>query len=330
MAVDVGVQVSAGDGYDSWPVLLKQDDTLTLLYGRGTLHGIETGRLVKEQVGTWDDRWVDPPTWSSAASATTIHNSSDDDAVFGIGQDSSGNPLAWIRERSLADAKTWRLKRKTGSSWSTLASPTFTHEPVVIRNIVTSHGYLMAWWHNDDYDFGVVVSDDDGETWTQVAIATAAAAAAAPVEGELLPLADGRLFGIGRTQVTTDGLFQMQLAANGDPTVPGDWTITETNIADQQLTPATFTLRNNADGDPTIGLYYFDRENGVLRYREATVASVWGSPTSWPDADAIAEVTPDIADTGYPAAVYDDNKDVVVFYAGDGDTSIRAVTVKRA
>ena len=312
--------LSPGIRYEAWPLVIHDETTGELLgiYSTGTQHLYTSGRKVVERslVGLEWDAWSDE---------ATVYDSGNDDSTYSIGQDSTGRPLCWILERTSADLDTGTgskvLRRRDSGTWSTIAtiatgSPKIRFASPIVN---LANGDLLCAWQgiNDgSSEWGVLISADDGTTWSQHTIESALGLADWPVEIRFVVLADGALLGIGRTENVGDELFQLVCDGADDPSLPASWSRASTNIADQDRTPSALVLR-----DDVVDLYYYDRTNGILRYRTTAVATILSSPTSWPASSALVTGGGTDADGGYPHAIADPanptDRNLVVFYSGN-------------
>lgn len=306
--------VSTGDSYESWPVVAAASNgDLIVAYGDGSQHALETARQVKVQRSTDDGA-----TWGAAS---TLVNTAADDAIFSIGVDSLGDLVAFVRHITGAGVYSHKLYASTddGATWAERDAPTLSPMPVVIGPIASVAGVgLMAWWHAGPESgegvrsYGIVTSADDGATWSQTTIATGVAEVDWVVEGRLVDLGGGTIVGVGRTEVANEPLFQMTSTDSG-----ATWAIADTNIHDQYRTPAALVLHGTR-----LDLYFWDRNNGMLRYRSATAATVLADPSAWSSPSLnLASGTQAVADNGYPHAVGVGSSNVVVWYTGSSTTT---------
>jgi hypothetical protein len=304
--VDLLANVSAGDNYESWPLIVRDaSSNLVVVYSDGTQHlAYDNTRKVVCRIG-------DIGSWSADE---TVHNSADDDAAFGIGTNSSGEPLVWVLTRDIADVETHVLRKRSGGSWSTVSTPSLTNVRLISPIINVSGVGLVCHWQSPTtgtLSHGVLISSDNGVNWSQITIGTGLTTATHPVEVRLVDLGASQILGIGRTEVGGNALFQ--LTCNGSPNTPANWTVTNTTITDQYRTPAALTQRS----DGTLDLYYYDRVNGVLYHRSADPAVVFTDPTAWSGRNLILNHEGLGADGGYPHAIRRNDRNLVVFYSGN-------------
>lgn len=304
--------MSVGDSYEAWPQILQADNgDLLCIYNDGTQHQYSGNRVVRQQRSTDAGR-----TW---AAATTIINTAEDDATFGIGKTPGGDLLAWVRHEDSGGTYTHTCYASTddGATWSSRCSMSFSPNPVLMSLIeyIPTVG-LMCWWHAEvesgesENSYGYLISDDDGVTWTQTTLATGVGTNAWPSEVILQYLGDGNIFGMGRSEAAAASTKLFQITSEDYGT---SWSVVETNITDQFRTRAAVEVR-----DDEVRIYYWHRNYGILRRRTASLASIWSSPTSWPASEVVgASGYLTDADTGYPDTVQLGDEELVVYYAGD-------------
>lgn len=306
------VDVSSGDTYEAWPVIMRADNgNIVVLYGDGSTHTVDEGREVLAQVSTDDGR-----TWG--ATATVASDPAVDQSVYGAGRDSEGNLLAWVLSRTGTGSGTTtgvRVIRSTdnGQTWADLADPSWSPMPVLIWNVVSVPTVgLMAAWHGFSSNWGIVTSADDGATWTQTVVETGVGASQQPVEIELVYVGAGRILGLARRQ-SGGAMFQLQSDDYG-----ATWSRADTNIS-ELLTPAAVVLH---DDRHTLDVYLYDRDDGNIEWFRTTVDDVWDAPTSWPTSTVVATQAGLGADAGYTHAVRTpDGVNLVAFYTGSSPTT---------
>lgn len=278
-------RLNSNAGYSYYPVVVREPTTGTVIVaygGDGTGHDYYTERRLVAVEGHPESGW---------GGETTIASTGDDDATFGMGLDSDNRALCWHRRRKASDDTTtpsdYELWRRTSAgSWTqvtTITAPTY--EMIEIHDIVRlESGRLMSWWHNETWEYGILYSDDNGASWTQVRFATGLADDECPVEVYMVELANGDLIALARNQGSpgTDPLWQLTCDAADDPTVPGNWTVAASNISDAEY--STASIVNVAD---TLHIYYAHRSNRDILYRTVDASDVYASPTSWPAATTL-------------------------------------------
>ena len=309
--------------YESWPLVVQDGDSdqLVVIYNRGAQHLYEQARRVvaRPLLGLgWDHYGPEETVWDPADPAEAYTSSA--------GVDSAGRPLVWVLERTSGDADTGTgqqvLRRREAGAWSTvttIAVGAYTPKIRLIDPILTlPSGDMLAHWFgvsDGDSEHGILYTDDDWATHTRITIASSLDDTERPVEVRFVLLADGTIYGLGRTEEVGGALFQLVLPAGDDPLTPGDWVKADTNITDQERTPVGLV----AEADDTLHAYYYDRGTGVLRYRTVAAATVLASATSWPASTALVTGGGIDADGGYPHAIADPDdptRNLVVWYSG--------------
>ena len=302
--------------YKSWPSLIRDGRTVRLVYNAGSQHNVTTTRGVFSRTGAN----------SFTTDETVIDTASVDDASYGVGTDSSLNPLVWVNQRDGTDADTGIvLRRRSGGSWSTLVSPAFTGVRLLSHiSPVSGVGLVAQWQSRSDTTlaWGVVISDDDGASWSQVTIETGITAAQRPNEVYLLDVGSSTILGVGRSE--TGGAL-MQLTCVGDPSTLGNWTRADTNVTDIARDRGWLVPRWGDSS--TIDLYYTDRSSGALRWRSGNLATVLASPTSWGAAVTLrsgGNTGNSGADFGYVHGIQRSDRNLLTFY--DSDTGLANIT----
>jgi hypothetical protein len=325
--VSTPATVRAADAYNSWPMLLSASGRLVCIYSSGAQHTLpDTTRSVYRHVSTDNGA-----TWSAVA--VMVDTAGVDDAATGCGLDASGNMLVWVRRNGLDSNRTHHLYRSTdgGYTWSLIASPTFGTLPLQIASIfsVPTVG-LMALWHGGTYggssnSWGIVKSDDNGLSWTQVVVESGLAQAAWPTElAGVYVGSSGRILAMGRTEIIADAssaraLFQLQSDDYGD-----NWTKVTSNVTDIiQSTPAL--IYDAVTGK--VDLYYWHRNWGACKRRNVLLSTIWGNATAWPSSSAVATGSLSGPETGIVNAVLHNGEHKIAYYSGlDPNTGIYVAT----
>lgn len=308
--------VSSQIAYESWPVLARaKDGSIVCCYAAGSTHmPVDTARkaVSRRCIGT------SLRTWQSEV--TILDTASQDDSVFGLSTDDQGDLLVWVLVRTspgtVYSHKVYKSS-DSGASWSSHASPTFSPNPVNIGPGVNVSGVgIFCHWHagtesgEASNSHGVLKSTDGGATWTQVTIGSALAVADWPVEGRFVHLGSNRILGVARTEETGGNLFQITSSNDGT-----SWSVSETNISDGHRTPAAIHYDSTAD---LVTIWYWDRNNGVIRKRQVDPDAIFSSPTSWPAASTVLSGgTTSVADNGYTHSVPHNGGHALAFYAGN-------------
>lgn len=313
-AVAAATLVSAGDSYESWPVITAcpNGDTV-IIYGDGTVHATPT---VTRQIMA-----VRRPAGSGVWGAPyTLIDTVDDDSVFSVGPDGLGNLLVIARQNNGSDWKHYTYRSTDNlATVSQVAEIVVSPIPVLISPIVNVAGVgLMAHVHQGGGEpaavvtkaHGVILSTDNGGSWTYTQIATGLTDANWPVEARFLDLGGGEVLGIARNQTIGGPLFQMHRTSGGV------WTVQATNIVDGRQTPTALLL----NGD-VLTAYYYDRNSGKLRRSVSSLAAVLASPLAWARSEVVATGAASALDAGYPHAVVRDGNHLVTYYSGAAPTT---------
>ena len=132
--------------------------------------------------------------------------------ITGCGNDSQGNLLAWVRFASFSDH---RVMRYDGVSWVEISKPTLTFTGGHISNIFDVDGKLMCFYNAYYASFGVLISEDDGETWTQIEISNGYISTTMPCEISGVYLGDGKILAIARRDGGGQKMLQLQSSDSG-------------------------------------------------------------------------------------------------------------------
>lgn len=312
-------------GYNSWPMMQAIGRRLVCTYSRGTGHSIGEGvRGVYSRAS--DDCGL---TWRPEV--CIVDESDRGEVTVGKGLDSSGAMLLWVRSIKGGNYRHDLYRSRDGEAWTKLATPSLSPAPIQITDVFTVPGKgLMALWFAGDYNadgghsWGVVTSTDDGRTWTQRTVAADLATADWPTEQSVVFVGDGKLFGIGRTELGNgQRQFQLQSSDSGET-----WTCQLTNISD------TWSSTPSLIYDAQTGLvnhYYFQRGKGLVKRRANTLASVWDHPTAWTEPEVIGIGSTSTWDTGNANATLVGRTHFIAYYSGLApNTAIYALPVRAA
>ena len=184
------------------------------------------------------------------------------------GNDSQGNLLAWVRFASFSDH---RVMRYDGVSWVEISKPTLPFTGGHSSNIFDVDGKLMCFYNAYYASFGVLISEDDGETWTQIEISNGYISTTMPCEISGVYLGDGKILAIARRDGGGQKMLQLQSSDSG-----ATWTLADTNIVTNGNTPSLLIDENN-----DISFYYFDRAVGRICLFNKNLSEVWSNPTAW-------------------------------------------------
>lgn len=306
--------VQVADAYNAWPFLASAGGRLICVYSKGVVHNYpDLTRKVVCKYST--DNGV---TWS--AESTVVDTPSFDDTAVGIGKDSSGNLLLWVRKCAVSGTYAQVLFRSTdyGTSWSQISAPAFATNTIQCGGIfsVPTVG-LMSLYHAGAYGgglhaWGVVKSADDGLTWTQTQIETDLTDTTWPTEISGIYTTAGKILALGRTELSSSTVSTSRAMVQLESSDYGvTWTRTSTNITD--VVQSTPTLLS--DG-ANLHCYYYHRGWGILKRRKTTIAAVQGVPDAWPTSSALAIGSKIISDAGNASACLHDGRHYVAYYDG--------------
>lgn len=314
--------VTMPNKYSAWSFVGVTNGKLVCVYSRGLGH--EDNATPSIYVKTSKNGVV----WSIERKVIDTPNIRD--TITGKGNDTNGNMLMWVRKGSPGGSTTKHDLYKTsdGITFIQISSPIFTIVPSHIGDIfyVPSVG-LMAFYNTvgaGTHSWGLVISADNGVTWTQRKIEDNLQASECPMEISCVRLNDGKLLAIGRNEArSNDGIlaqYQMQSTDNGST-----WTKLRTNITDIALSTPSLIYNSITD---EISNYYFQRDVGALKLRKSKVVDVWDKPSNWSTSQIIANGTTNFQDTGNVNAVaYRDNH-IATYYSGDSiNTGIYATII---
>lgn len=275
-------------GYNSWPMIQAMGDRLVCTYSRDSAlpadgHTINPGtRDAYAKVSMDGGR-----TWSEEV--TVANDPTIGEVNEGIGLDSTGAAIAWVRCWGDKGLRRHELYRTTdGVSFERIASLRLDPFPMQIMDPVRVSGLgLVSPWFAGNYKkdgenaWGLLVSADDGRTWEQRTIESGLSVKEWVTEPSLVQFADGRLLIIGRCEQGLGTQFQVTSADGGKT-----WTKARTNIGDvQESTPSLVY-------DPKSGLvanYYYHRGARQLKRRVVNADFIFSRPTAWPEPEVLAE-----------------------------------------
>lgn len=315
-------------GYNSWPMIQAMGAKLVCTYSRDNAlppdgHTTNPGSRdsyakVSEDGGR---------TWS--AEVTMASDPKIAEVNEGIGLDSTGAVLAWVRCWGVEDSRRHELYRSAdGLSFTKIASLRPDPFPVQVLDpvFVTGLGLVSPWfagnYHKDGGNsWGILVSTDDGRTWEQRTIESNLPVKEWVTESSIVSLGNGRILLIGRCEQGLGTQFQVTSTDGGKT-----WTKARTNIGDvRESTPSLIY-------DPKTGLvanYYYHRGARKLKRRVAKADFIFTHPDAWPEPEVLAEgFEPRIYDAGNVKATRLQGKtDCCAWYTGTQSNATVVVTV---
>lgn len=276
-------------GYNSWPMIQAFGDKLVCTYSRDNAlpadgHTINpSSRDAYAKVSADGGR-----TWSEEVSVASDPKIGE--VNEGVGLDSTGAVIAWVRCWGKADARRHELYRtKDGVSFEKIATLRPDPFPMQIMDPVHVPGLgLVSPWFAGNYrkndgrnSWGIFVSADDGRTWEQRTIEQGLSVKEWVTEPSLVSLGGGRILIIGRCEQGLGTQFQVTSTDGGKT-----WKKMRTNIGDvSESTPSLVY-------DPCTGLvanYYYHRGARKLKRRVANADFIFTHPTEWPEPEVLAE-----------------------------------------
>ena len=281
------VVVQDAPGYNSWPMIQAFGTNLVCAYSRDS-------RLPA------DGHYIDPGSRDSYARVSadggrtwSVERVVAADPVVGevnegIGLDSTGAVLAWVRCWGAPERRRHELYRTVdGVTFERLAVPRLDPMPMQVTDIVRVPGLgLVSPWFAGSYagggnSWGVLVSGDDGLTWEQRMIEKGLAVKDWVTEPSLVSLGDGKLLIVGRCEQGLGPQFQVTSADGGRT-----WKKARTNIGDvHESTPSlVYDARTGL-----VANYYYQRGARRLKRRVARAMDVFDNPTAWPEPEVLAE-----------------------------------------
>ena len=315
-------------GYNSWPMIQAIGSTLVCTYSRDNArpydgHTIHPGsRDSYAKVSTDGGR-----TWSKEV--TVASDPKIGEVNEGIGLDSTGAVLAWVRCWGDPKSRRHELYRTTdGFAFEKIASLRLDPFPMQVLDLVfvPELGLVSPWfagnYHKDGGNsWGLLVSADDGRTWEQRTIESNLSVKEWVTESSLVPLGDGRILLIGRCEQGLGTQFQVTSVDGGKT-----WQKARTNIDDvREATPSLIY-------DAQTGLvanYYYHRGARLLKRRVAKADYIFSHPASWPEPEVLAEgFEPRAWDAGNVKATRLQGKlDCCAWYTGTQSNATVVVTV---
>ena len=319
--------VSAVPGYNSWPMIQAMGTKLVCSYSRDSAlpkegHTISPGtrdsymRCSSDGGRTWSDEIV-------VAADPKIGEVNE-----GIGLDSTGAALLWVRCWCWSKDRRHELYRTVdGRSVEKIATVRPDPFPMQVRDPVRVAGLgLVSPWFAGNYkddganSWGLLVSEDNGHTWSQRIIEKGLSLKEWVTEPSLADLGNGRLLIVGRCEKNLGGLFQVTSSDGGKT-----WKKSRTNISD--VLESTPSLVYDAKSG-LLANYYYHRGARKLKRRVAAAEFIFDHPDRWPG--------PEMLDTGFEKRAHDagnvkatrlGDTDCCAWYTGTQSNSTVVVTL---
>lgn len=292
--------------YQSWPQIARTGDVIVVAYASGAAqHQTEDDTRGVYVIRSLDDG----ATWS--APLQVVNSASADESTFGIGLNSVGDLLLWVRVASGGYSNVLYASTDEGLTWTLRSTPTFSAQPILVGPIVACGPVLYAPCHSgpesgvSQRSWGHLASVDDGYTWTQVTLGTAATDPQWPVEPRY-HVSGQQIVAIARNKVDGAPLWTYSSGDGG-----ATWTVpSATNITDQANTPTAIV-----GPDDDLMIVYMDRVAGRLRARVSTFDAAYTNQP-WPASTVVGYGTTWPLDNGYPHAIEHAGGALVVWYSG--------------
>lgn len=314
-------------GYNSWPMIQAlPDGRLVCTYSRDNAfpedgHTIHPGSRDSYAKTSADGG----RTWGPEAVVADDPNIGE--VNEGIGLDSTGAALAWVRCWGAPEKRRHELYRTTdGTTFVKIASLKLDPFPIQVLDPVAVPGLgLVSPWFAGSYkqdggnSWGFLVSADDGKTWEQRTVERGLSVKEWVTESSFVCLGGGRILMIGRCEKSLGPQFQLTSTDNGRT-----WKKARTNIDDiREATPSL--VYDAATG--LVANYYYHRGAKQLKRRVAKADAVFANPTAWPAPEILAEGFEDRAwDAGNVKATRFGKTDYCAWYTGSPSNATVVVT----
>ena len=294
--------------YSSWPMLGLTNERLVCVYTIGSDHTVGIDDAIYTRIS---DNGV---VWSAKKCVSDIQSSRD--IATGKGNDSNGNMLLLNRVGDAYSQYSYYDVYKTsdGISFNKISTFSLGDKGGHLGDIISVPNVgLVAFFNSygETRDWGMMVSGDDGVTWTKKNIQTGISKYACPTEISGAYLGDGKLIAIGRLDETDSEhtkMYQMESSDSGE-----NWTIYETNIAEYRNTP-TIVYEPVSD---KLYLYIYNRANGELEKWSKTSSVIFGNPTNWGEPIILTQNGGTGIDAGNANAISKDGYNYIAFYSGN-------------
>lgn len=319
------VTVQAPPGYNSWPMIQAAGGRVVCAYSRGTAHTTHEGKRDTYARTSLDGgRTWGPETCIAGDPAIG-------DAVEGRGVDENGAMLFWVGRFGARGGHD--LYRTTdGVTFEKIASlqaKSLSPMPIQVMDVfrISGKGLASPWFAGNyknpesGHSWGLLVSADNGRTWTQRTVEENLAKRDWPTELSAVSLGGGRILVLARSEGTGAAQFQITSTDNG-----ATWTRRKTNITDvRESTPSLIF-------DPKTGLvsnYYYQRGAKKLKRRVVDAAFIFDRPESWPEPDVLAEGGEARSyDAGNVKATVSGDRHLIALYSGTkSDCAVFVVSV---
>lgn len=307
--------VQDAPGYNSWPVIQALGDKLVCVYSKGTAHSIDEGvRGVFARTSSDHGK-----TWGPEVLVANDPNCGE--VTIGKGLDENGAVLIWVRRVSREGFSHALYRTTDGEAFELISVPPLEVMPMQITDVfhVPTVG-LVALWFEGNYgsngpchSWGMVVSKDNGATWTQTVIERELPENQWPTEPSAVYLGEGRILVLARSELgdRTTARCQFQLTSTD---YGKTWHRSQTNIG--EVLASTPSLILDADTG-LLSCYYYERGRGVLRRRVVKPEAIFSEPFQWPASEAVVLGSDKTYHAGNVNAVAIGRRHFLAFYSGD-------------
>ena len=244
----------------------------------------------------------------------------------GIGLDETGAAILWVRCWG-KDRRHELYRTVDGQTIEKIATVRPDPFPMQIMDPVRVKGLgLVSPWFAGNYSnggsnsWGLLVSTDNGRTWSQRIIEKDLSIKEWVTEPSLVDLGGGRLLIVGRCEKRLGNQFQVTSTDGGKT-----WKKARTNISD--VKESTPSLVYDAKSG-IVANYYYHRGAKQLKRRVAMADFIFDHPDCWPE--------PEVLDEGFEQRSYDagnvkatrlGDRDCCAWYTGTQSNATVVVTV---
>ena len=269
-------------GYNSWPMMQAVGKRLVCTYSRGSAHTIdEPARGVYAK--TSDDGGK---TWSDEV--CVVNDPAIGEVAEGIGPSEDGAALLWVR--CWGKGRRHELYRtEDGRTFTRIARLTPDPFPMQVMDPVKvpTVGLVSPWFagsygnKTSGHSWGLLVSADNGRTWTQRVVERDLPKDDWPTELCAAYLGEGRILVVARCESGAKCQFQVVSTDYGRT-----WKRAKTNITDvKESTPSL--IYDEKTGK--VANYYYHRIARKLKRRVADAKFIFDHPSEWPEPTVLFE-----------------------------------------
>ena len=317
--------ISAVPGYNSWPMIQAAGTKLFCSYSRDNARPKDGHTINPGSRDSYLRFSVDGGlTWSDEI--TVADDPKIGEVNEGIGLDETGATILWVR--CWGKNRRHELYRTTdGRTIEKIATIRPDPFPMQVMDPVRVEGLgLVSPWFAGNYrkggsnSWGLLVSTDNGRTWSQRIIEKDLSVKEWVTEPSLVDLGGGRLLIVGRCEQGLGTQFQVTSVDGGKT-----WKKFRTNIGDvRESTPSLVYDAKSA----LVANYYYHRGAKKLKRRVANADFIFNHPDSWPE--------PEVLDEGFELRAHDagnvkatrlGNTDCCARYTGTPSNATVVVTV---